>query len=267
MDPVCLAQAIESLDSEGLCPKAAIVVDLYGQSADWDRLLPIFEAAGISVVEDAAEALGAEYAGKSVGGFGKFGVFSFNGNKILTTSGGGMLVSDDSQAVKRARHLASQAREDAPHYEHREVGYNYRLSSILAAVGRSQLRVLRERVAARRQVSEWYREEIGDQNGIEFMPEAEYGRASRWLTCVTVEPDLFGAGREDIRIALESENIEARPVWKPMHLQKVFEGCRFFGPGVSARLFSNGLCLPSGSALTQEQVKRISGIVRDSRGR
>jgi len=266
MSPTRLQESLAALSSEGIHPKAVVAVDLYGQSVDWQELLPVCESHEIPVIEDAAEALGAEYQGQPVGGFGRFGVFSFNGNKILTTSGGGMLVSDDSKAIERARYLASQARADAPHYEHLEVGYNYRLSNILAAVGRCQLRVLGERVAARRRIFEWYAEELGAEVGIELMPEAAFGRSSRWLTCITIEPDQFGSTNEDVRLALEAENIESRPVWKPMHLQKVFGDCRFFGSGVSAHLFERGLCLPSGSALTRDQVHRISSILRARRG-
>ena len=218
------------------------------------------------LIEDAAEALGATYRGRPAGGFGRFGVFSFNGNKIITTSGGGALVSDDGEAVARVRKLSTQAREPAPHYEHVEVGYNYRLSNLLAAVGRGQLAVLDERVAARRRNFQRYRELLGDLPGLGFMPEAAYGRGNRWLTVITLDPSLFGADREAVRLALEEEDVEARPVWKPMHLQPVFAECRCLGGEVSAALFDRGLCLPSGSAMTDEDLERVAGLVRRCAG-
>ena len=262
MDPGLLNEALVDRARRGRLPAAVLVVDLYGQSADWEPILVACGRYGVPVIEDAAEALGATCHGRPVGGVGRFGIFSFNGNKIITTSGGGMLVSDDGEAITRARFLASQARDPAPHYQHSTIGYNYRMSNLLAAVGRGQLRVLEERVAARRQVFSWYKELLCDLPGLEFMPEAEYGRSTRWLTCLTVEPGEFGATREDIRLALEEEDIESRPVWKPMHLQPVFEGCEVIGGGVSEGLFEQGLCLPSGSALSRDDVERIAGIVR-----
>ena len=262
MDPDLLGEALETLAGEGALPKAAIVVDLYGQSADWEPIQEACARFGVPIVEDAAEALGATYGDTPLGRFGQFGVFSFNGNKIITTSGGGMLVSDDESAIVKARKLASQAREDAPHYEHTEIGYNYRLSNVLAAIGRGQLRVLEDRVAARRRIFDWYQEFLGDLPGVRFMPEAEYGRSTRWLTCLTVDPRDFGADREEIRLALEIDDIEARPVWKPMHMQPVFQGARIFGGPVAEELFEKGLCLPSGSAMTKSEVERVSKIVR-----
>ncbi|HUF77494.1 MAG TPA: DegT/DnrJ/EryC1/StrS family aminotransferase, partial [Thermoanaerobaculia bacterium] len=239
-------------------------VDLYGQSADHAPILAACEAHGVPVVEDAAEALGGTYRGRSVGGFGRFGVFSFNGNKIVTTSGGGALVADDGATIARARKLASQAREPAAHYEHRELGFNYRLSNLLAAVGRAQLRVLDERVAARRRTFELYREALSDLPGIEFMPEAPYGRSNRWLTCLTLDPARAGADREAIRLALEAEDVEARPLWKPMHLQPVFAGCETVGGAVAEELFERGLCLPSGSSLSDADRERVAGLVRSA---
>ena len=214
------------------------------------------------VVEDAAEALGASYGSRPAGSFGDFAVLSFNGNKIVTSSGGGALLSDDGARIVRARFLATQARDPAPHYEHSEIGYNYRLSNVLAALGRAQLATLDERVAARRRNFEGYVERLGGLPGVEFMPEAPYGRCTRWLTCLTIDPDAFGATREDIRLALEGENIEARPVWKPMHLQPVFGGCRAVGGEVSERLFELGLCLPSGSDLSTADLERVCEVVR-----
>ena len=262
MEPALLEEALASLVDQNAPVKAVIGVDLYGQSANWDAIQRICRPYEMPIVEDAAEALGARYRDQPVGGFGDFGVFSFNGNKIITTSGGGMLVSGHRAAIERARKLAAQAREDAPHYEHRETGYNYRLSNVLAAIGRGQLQVLDDRVAARRQVFHWYQECLGGLPGIEFMPEADYGRSTRWLTCLTIDPVDFGANREEVRLALEHEDIESRPVWKPMHLQPVFSGALVFGGEVAQGLFERGLCLPSGSALSRGQVERIASIVR-----
>lgn len=266
LDPALLAEELAAAARRGKPPAAVVTVDLYGQSADHRPILAACAEHGVAVIEDAAEALGATYRGRPVGGFGAAGVFSFNGNKIITTSGGGMLVSDDAELIERARHLASQAREPAPHYEHAELGYNYRLSNLLAAVGRGQLRVLGERVAARRRNFEHYRELLGDLPGLELMPEAPYGRASRWLTCLTLDPVRFGADREAVRLALEAEDIEARPVWKPMHLQPLYRHHRRRGGGVAERLFADGLCLPSGSALTDAEIERVAAIVRRCRG-
>lgn len=262
MDPELLREELASCAARGRLPKAVVVVDLYGQSADYDRIRAACEAYGVPIVEDAAEALGATYRGQPVGRFGRLAVFSFNGNKIITTSGGGMLVGAEAELIQRARFLATQARDPAPHYEHSTIGYNYRMSNLLAAVGRAQLEALPARVAARRRNFDAYRALLGDLPGLSFMPEAPYGRCSRWLTCVTIEPELFGATREDVRLSLEAEDIEARPVWKPMHLQPVFAGCRTTGGSVAARLFARGLCLPSGSSLTEEDIQRVASIVR-----
>ena len=262
LDPALLVEAIEEAGAKGSLPAALVAVDLYGQSVDWDPVLETCARFGIPVIEDAAEALGAMYKGKPVGGFGRCGFFSFNGNKIITTSGGGMLVSDDKNLIERARFLATQARDPAPHYQHSEIGYNYRMSNVLAAIGRGQLRVLEERVVARRENFEHYQRELGDLPGLEFMPEAPWGRCTRWLSCLTIDPEAFGATREDVRLALEEENIEARPVWKPMHLQPVFEGCRVHGGKVAEELFQRGLCLPSGSNLTEAERSRVIEIVR-----
>jgi pyridoxal phosphate-dependent aminotransferase EpsN len=262
MDAALLEEELESCARRGRLPKAAIVVDLYGQSADWNPIQSACARFGVPIVEDAAEALGATYSGRPAGGFGALGVFSFNGNKIITTSGGGMLVSHDNEMIRRARFLATQARDPAPHYEHSTIGFNYRLSNILAAIGRGQLRVLEERVAARRRNFELYAEGLGDLPGVAFMPEAAYGRSTRWLTCLTIDPAAFGGTREDVRLALEAENIESRPVWKPMHLQPVFAGCRVRGGAVSAELFDKGLCLPSGSSLSDGDRARVIEVIR-----
>ena len=222
MDPVLLGEALESRTRVGKRPKAVIVVHLYGQSADLDPIEKICKKHRVPMVEDAAEALGATYKGAPVGSRGVCGVFSFNGNKIITTSGGGMLVSNDKALIDKARFWATQSRDPAPHYQHSEVGFNYRMSNVLAAIGRGQLRVLADRVEARRRNFEFYQKALGDLPGIEFMPEAPWGRSTRWLTCVLVEPEKFGADRETVRLALAAENIEARPVWKPLHQQPVF---------------------------------------------
>lgn len=262
MDPALLAEAVEERARAGRLPKAVVVVHLYGQSADLDPIIDLCERYGIALVEDAAEALGATYNGRTPGTFGKAGIFSFNGNKIITTSGGGTLVSDDAALVAHARKLATQARDPAPHYEHSEIGYNYRLSNVLAGIGRGQLGVLEERVAARRRNFEYYVETLGDLPGIEFMPEAHWGRHTRWLTTLTIDPAEFGATREDVRLALEAENIEGRPVWKPMHLQPVFAEFPVIGGKVAEDLFDRGLCLPSGSNLTEHDLERVVAIVR-----
>lgn len=262
MDPTLLSEALEERARTGRLPKAVLLVHLYGQSADIDPIRTACDRHGVTLIEDAAESLGATYKGRSPGTFGLAGVFSFNGNKILTTSGGGMLVSADANFIKRARKLATQAREDAPHYQHGEIGYNYRLSNVLAGIGRGQLPVLEDRVLARRRNFEFYRTALESLPGISFMPEPEWGRSTRWLTCLTIDSDLFGTDREAVRLALEAENIEARPLWKPMHLQPVFEQYETINGAISERLFRDGLCLPSGSALTEDELTRVCDAVR-----
>lgn len=263
MDPALLDETLGRRARSGRLPKAVVVVHLYGQSADLDPIVASCERYGVPLIEDAAEALGTTYKGRAPGTFGRAGIFSFNGNKIITTSGGGMLVSADKLLVDHAVKLATQARDPAPHYEHSEVGYNYRLSNVLAGIGRGQLRVLEDRVNARRRNFEYYARELGRLPGISFMPEAPWGLHTRWLTTLTIDPQAFGADREEVRIALERENIEARPVWKPMHLQPVFEGCPSVGGAVAEELFALGLCLPSGSNLAEEDLARVVAIIRD----
>lgn len=262
MDPQLLEDELRACATRGRVPKAAIVVDLYGQTADFDPILEICDRYGVLVVEDAAEALGATYRGRRAGTFGAMATLSFNGNKIITTSGGGMLLSSDAAKIRRARYLATQARDPAPYYQHSEIGYNYRMSNLLAAVGRGQLESIEDRVTARREVCARYARALAGLPGIALMPEASYGRSNRWLTCITIDPSRFGASAEDVRLALEHEIIEARPVWKPMHLQPVFSSCRCSGGEVSARLFATGLCLPSGSKLTQADQDRVIEIVK-----
>jgi pyridoxal phosphate-dependent aminotransferase EpsN len=262
MDPALLAEEFDASLRRGVRPKAVIAVDLYGQCADYEPIVEICRRREIPLIEDAAEALGASYRGRPAGSFGETACFSFNGNKIITTSGGGMLVSRRKEFTQRARFLATQARDPAPHYQHSEIGYNYRMSNLLAAVGRGQLRCLEQKVEKRRATFEYYRSTLGDLPGIEFMPELPEGNCTRWLTCITVDPQAFGADREAIRLALEEENIESRPLWKPMHLQPVFASCRIAGGEVSADLFARGLCLPSGSNLNEHDLKRVVETVR-----
>lgn len=261
MDPALLIDALDHKAREGHLPKAVVLVHLYGQSADIAPIQAACERHGVTLIEDAAEALGATYHGRAPGTFGWSGIYSFNGNKIITTSGGGMLVSSDTALIDHARKLSTQAREPAPHYQHEEIGYNYRLSNVLAAIGRGQLQALPDRVAVRRRNFDYYCRGLADLPGIEFMPEAPWGCATRWLTCITVDTTQLGVDREAIRTALESENIEARPVWKPMHLQPVFKDCERIGGDVAADLFERGLCLPSGSSLTEEELARVVEVV------
>lgn len=266
IDPAHVAEALADRARSGRpIPRCVVVVHLYGQTADMNGTLEACEPFGVPIIEDAAEALGATHGDRSAGALGKAGMFSFNGNKVITTSGGGMLVSSDAKLIAHARKLSAQAREPAPHYEHLELGYNYRLSNVLAAIGRGQLRTLERRVSRRREIFEHYRSGLGDLPGITFMPEAPWGRHARWLTCFTVDPDDFGTTANAIRERLEKENIEAKPLWKPMHLQPVFTGCNMIGGGVAERLFEQGLCVPSGSAMTDADVERVIEVVRASR--
>ena len=264
LDPALLADELDEAGRRGTLPRAVVLVHLYGQSADLDPIVDACRRWDVPLIEDAAESLGASYKGRSPGTFGLSGIFSFNGNKIITTSGGGMLVSDDGELMAHARKLATQAREPAPHYQHEEIGFNYRLSNVLAAIGRGQLRVLEERVAARRRVFQRYADALGDLPGVAFMPEAPWGRSTRWLSCLTIDPAGFGADRESVRLALAEERIEARPTWKPMHLQPVFAAHERIGGQVSERIFERGLCLPSGSNLTDTDVDRVIDVVRDT---
>jgi len=245
-------------------PKAIIAVDLYGQSCDYDSIIELCKKHNVSLIEDAAEALGAEYKGKKCGAFGRMGILSFNGNKIITTSGGGMLLSANEDYIKKARFLATQAREPEIHYEHKELGYNYRMSNLLAAVGRGQLQVLDDRVKARRRVFDRYFNALSAIEGIDFMPEATYGRSNRWLTTLTVDPKKTGVNRTRIIQTLEKENIEARPVWKPMHMQPLYKDYEYItkdSRDISKELFEQGLCLPSGSNLSINDQNRVIEII------
>lgn len=263
LDPQLLAQELEACAKRGKLPKAVVVVDLYGQCADYNPIIEICSKYNVPIIEDAAEALGATYNGTPAGKFGEMGVFSFNGNKIITTSGGGMLVSDNREYVDRARFLSQQARDPAPHYEHSEIGFNYRMSNLLAAVGRAQLERLDEKVAKKRAINTFYRETLSDLPGIEFKPEASYGKSNCWLTVILITPEEFGADREAVHMALGAENIESRPIWKPMHLQPVFKKCYMRGGAVSEDLFKRGLCLPSGTQMTEEDLDRVVKVIKN----
>ena len=309
IDPNLLKEALENCKRRGNVPKAVVPTDLYGQCVNYGQIFEICEEYGVPVVADAAEALGAVYysANSELGmlnsklkeqehinqlkinnsefkiahhaGVGaKAAVFSFNGNKIITTSGGGMLASDDKEFIDYARNLSQQAREPFPHYEHTEIGYNYRMSNILAAIGRGQLKVLDERVKRKREIFDYYQNALEDLPGIEFMPEASYGKSNRWLTVILITQDEFGASSAEVMAALEAENIEARPVWKPMHLQPVFArgqgsgirgqekkqryAARVVGGEVAEDLFNRGLCLPSGTAMTGGDLDRVIETLR-----
>jgi len=292
MDPALLAEAITDRLKRGRKPKAVVLVHLYGQCADLDPIAALCREHDIPLIEDAAEALGAVYYGAqkpdagdlkpaasksnpglksqvsslhravAPGTVGLCGVFSFNGNKIITTSGGGMLVSRDDKLIEKARFWATQARDPAPHYQHSEMGFNYRLSNVLAGIGRGQLRVLADRVNARRANCAFYEAAFKDLPGVAFMPEAAFNRSTRWLTCLTIDPAAAGTDREKVRVALAAENIEARPVWKPMHRQPIFAGSPVYGGAVSERLFDHGLCLPSGSNLTPNDLDRVATLFR-----
>ncbi len=264
LDPAVLADALETQSRRGKLPKALITVDLYGQCCDYDPILELCNQYGVIVVQDAAEALGASYRGQAAGAQGTVAAVSFNGNKIVTTSGGGALVSNHATLIAQARKLATQAREPAPHYEHTTIGYNYRLSNLLAAVGRAQLARLPDRVEARRGNYAHYVELLGTLPGWTFMGSASYGYCTHWLTVATTDPALLGMRRDDVISALAREDIESRPVWKPMHLQPVFKDCPSFGGEVATRLFESGICLPSGSALTERERSRVARVVRAS---
>ena len=300
LDASLLAEELESSMKARKLPKAVVPTDLYGQCCDYDKILDLCGKYGVPVISDAAEAMGAYYqraeggekkkVSNHAGKGARAAVFSFNGNKILTTSGGGMLASDDRGLIEHARFLSQQARDPAPHYEHSTFGYNYRMSTVLAAISRGQLKVLKERVERKRTIFEYYKDALAEIPGIEFMPEASYGRSNRWLTVVLITPDEFGTDREQVRLALEAENIEARPVWKPMHMQPVFRvaahssqptvhsdgknktvrgagskgqryASRIVGGKVAEDLFTRGLCLPSGTALTASDLDRIISII------
>ena len=262
MDPVLLRYALEEAKQNGKLPKAIIPVHLYGMPAKMVEILTIAHEYGVPVIEDAAEALGSSIDNKFCGSFGEFGVLSFNGNKIITTSGGGALLSENAEMIEKARFLATQARDSAPHYQHSHIGYNYRMSNVLAGIGRGQLEVLNDRVDARRNNFVKYKEYFSKHNNagfnIQFQEEPEGYYSNRWLTCILVDPATNkGLTREEIRLAMDQENIESRPLWKPMHQQPVFSSSKSYLNGVSGKLFENGLCLPSGSNITEDEFERI----------
>jgi dTDP-4-amino-4,6-dideoxygalactose transaminase len=267
LDPALVADELDRRARTGQLPAAVVAVDIYGQCCDYAPLLAACSRHGVPLVEDAAEALGATYHGEEAGSFGVVSTLSFNGNKIITTSGGGMLLTDDDRLADEARHLATQAREPAAHYEHRVIGYNYRLSNLLAALGRAQLASLDERVKARRDVNRVYRQLLARQPGLRFMPVAGYGEPNAWLTCVVIDPAEFGATRDDVLRQLAAQDIEARPLWKPMHQQPVFTGSPILGGAVCEELFRHGLCLPSGSSLSESEQWRVVQAVRSARRR
>lgn len=264
MDPVLLEEAIKDRLAKGKKPKAIIPVHLYGMPAKMDEILAIAAAYDIPVVEDAAEALGSFYKDKACGTFGQLGILSFNGNKIITTSGGGALVGNNESLIKKARFLATQARDAAPHYQHSHIGYNYRMSNVCAGIGRGQMEVLNERVQQRRNNYEYYFSQLSELPGISFVKEPEGYYSNRWLTTILINPEESnGVTREEVRIALEKENIESRPLWKPMHVQPVFDGAPAYTNCVSEKLFAYGLCLPSGSNLTKHDLDRVVNVFNE----
>ncbi len=262
IDPALLSELLARKASLNRLPRAVIVAHLYGQSADMDPILAACNRYQVPVLEDAAEALGTLYQGKPAGTFGDVGIFSFNGNKIITTTGGGMLVAKRKEWVDKTRFWATQARDPGVAYTHSEIGYNYRLSNVLAGIGRGQLEVLDERVRQRRAVAFRYRDAFADLPGITFMPQASYGLHTNWLSCFLIDAERFGAHRDEILAALESKNVEARPLWKPMHLQPLYAQAEVYGGAVTERLFQQGLCLPSSSSLTEEDQDLVIGTVR-----
>ena len=261
LDPGLVVDALDRAARNHTLPKALIGVDLYGQCADWEPIIAACRRHGVWVIEDAAEALGASYRGKPAGSLGDLATLSFNGNKIITTSGGGMLLGTHKAWLDRARHLATQAREPVRHYEHKDIGYNYRLSNLLAAVGRAQLADLDRRVDVRRAIQARYVAALGSRPGWSFMPEASFGRSTHWLTCAVIDSRVAGETRDEVIERLAAADIEARPVWKPLHLQPAFSGAQALGGEVAAQLFHDGICLPSGSSLTAADQDRVIATI------
>ncbi|MEI6898366.1 MAG: aminotransferase class I/II-fold pyridoxal phosphate-dependent enzyme [Bacteroidota bacterium] len=268
MDPVLLEEAIIDRLKKGKKPKAILAVDLYGMPARMDEIVQIGEKYEIPVIEDAAEALGSSYKGRRCGSFGELGILSFNGNKIITTSGGGALLSCHSDYIEKAKFLSTQARDNAPHYEHTQIGYNYRMSNVLAGIGRGQLEVLVQRIEAHRRNHELYREMLSDFDEISFheAPSNDFF-SNYWLTCIIIDPKRDSFNRESVRLEMEKENIDSRPLWKPMHLQPVFQGIPSYVNGTSENLFNKGLCLPSGSSLELSDMERVVGVIRRVAGK
>jgi len=263
MCTVALEEAIQDRISKGKKPKAIVVVHLYGMPAKMDEIATIAEKYEISVIEDAAEALGSTYKGKACGTFGRFGILSFNGNKIITTSGGGALVCHTQEDKDKAVFLSTQARDNAPHYQHSHIGYNYRMSNIVAGIGRGQMEVLNDRIEARRKMHDFYVDVFKDINGVEVFsePNEDY-YSNHWLSAIVIDEKMTGKNREDLRLAFLEDNIESRPLWKPMHLQPVFADAPYYGTNVAEQLFDDGLCLPSGSNLSDDDRERIEKIIR-----
>lgn len=270
MSPAALEKAFMDAAERNKLPKAVIVVNLFGQSAKMDELTSICAKYDVPIIEDAAESLGATYKGKASGTFGEFGIFSFNGNKIITTSGGGMLISDNTEALAKARFLSTQAKDPAPYYQHSEKGYNYRLSNISAGIGRAQLEVLDSRISARRAIFKIYEHELGHLPGLSFMPELEDTFSNRWLTALTINEKLAGVTSKELLTALAEENIESRHAWKPMHLQPLFKNCKYYShsenESISEQLFQTGICLPSSSSMTMEEQMRVVKCIKDKLG-
>lgn len=264
MSPQALERALKEANENGQLPKAVIIVNLYGQPAKMDELLALCDEYNVPVIEDAAESLGALYKGRKSGSFGKFSIFSFNGNKIITTSGGGMLLADDEELITKARFLATQARDKALHYQHSVAGYNYRLSNVLAGIGRGQMEVLEDRVTRRREIFNIYKEVLEDIPGVDFMPELEKTKSNRWLTALTLNSDKIKVTPVELINYLAEHNIEARPVWKPLHMQPLFEGCKYYPheEDVAKDLFENGLCIPSATVMTDEDVHFVADHIK-----
>ncbi len=266
MSPIALEKAFKAYEEKGEMPKAVIVVNLYGQSADMDKIMEICKKYNVPIIEDAAESLGATYKGKHSGTFGEYGIYSFNGNKIITTSGGGMLVSNNEEGIAKVRFWSTQARDKARHYEHTELGYNYRMSNIVAGIGRGQLRVLEDRIAKKKEIFETYKEAFKEIEDIEMMPVCEYGEPNYWLTTITLNENSK-VKPLDIILALEKENIESRPIWKPMHIQPYYKEYDFYSHNdeeisVSEDIFNRGVCLPSDTKMTKEEQERVIKIIK-----
>lgn len=262
LDPILLEKVFLDRAKQNSLPKALVLVHLYGQPADIDPIVSICNKYSVPLIEDAAEALGANYKGRAPGSFGIAGIFSFNGNKIITTSGGGMLVTDESALVDKVRFWSTQSREPTLHYEHKELGYNYRMSNVLAAIGRGQLDVLDDRVERKREIFQIYKEELKHLTGLSFMPEPDYAYSTRWLSCATIDPEEAKTDRLTVINALKDDEIEARPSWKPMHLQPLFSDCCSYGGAVSEKLFHQGICFPSGTSMSHDDLQRIIRIIK-----
>lgn len=268
MSPVALEKALKSCEEKGEMPKAVIVVNLYGQSANMDEIMEICKKYNVPIIEDAAESLGATYKGKYSGTFGEYGIYSFNGNKIITTSGGGMLVSNNEEGIEKVRFWSTQARDKARHYEHTELGYNYRMSNVVAGIGRGQLIVLEERIDKKKEIFEAYKEAFKAIKDIEMMPICEYGEPNYWLTTIKLK-ECSKVKPLDIILALEKENIEARPIWKPMHIQPYYKECDFYSHNeggkisVSEDIFNRGVCLPSDTKMSKEDQERVIKIIKN----